>query len=112
MIFSIQILPPLQNKSKLIYIVGAREKDIKSISQLFLSVTPSGEFPLKLTSITNYPPYSLTSIPNIMGVIVNDNSFRPILTEYFFQLKILSNAKITEPINIIEIGSFDVNKES
>jgi hypothetical protein len=110
--FSIQIVKPLQNKRKLIYVVGATEKDVKSISQLFLSVTPTGDYSLNLTSINNYPPYSLTSIPNIMGVIVNEKDFSPILTEYFFRLTIVSKATDSEPINIIEIGSFDVNINS
>lgn len=105
--FSIHILPPLQNKRKIIYIIGARETDIKSISQIRLAVTPIGEINLNLTPISNYPPYSLTSVPNIICAIV-DNPI--ILSNYFFALTIVSSATSAVPINIIEIGSFDIDK--
>jgi hypothetical protein len=106
--FSIQMLPPRQNNYKILYLIGNSSSDVTNLS-ITLSTNATQEYKVdSLIDISSYPPYSLTSIPNIKGVILDPNKYT--FGEYFNAIKIILPTSRQIPINILEIGSFDLDK--
>ncbi len=106
-IFSMQILPPRQNNYKILYFIGKTSQDLVGL-KITISINTGQEFFFdNLVDISKYPPYNLTTLPNIKGVIINPNLY--MFGEYFNAVKIILPTGISS-INILEVGSFDVNK--
>jgi hypothetical protein len=110
--FSIQILPPKPNNYKVLYLIGASYADLNilNILTISLAINPNNEKVFdKLINLSAYPPYSLTSTSNLMGVIIDPAEYT--FGEYFNVLKIIFPSGV-KSINILEIGSFDLNKDT
>ncbi len=105
--FSMQILPPRENNYKIIYLIGKTNNDLTGL-KISISIRTGQEYLIdNLVDISNYPPFSLTSLPNIKGVIINPSIYQ--FGEYFNVIKIILPSGARER-NILEVGSFDVNK--